>query len=165
MHYVWSKQSSEVREYWTHIHQIGVFWWFFFFSSSCHYSLLLFFWKKRKKKCSAYFVVQWRFYAHSYWLSLTHTFKLSSHKAKCRSGREMLPPPPPDDAFMGRNTSQTQTVFWWWYQAASGTLWWIAGTDGRGVWENSAPMKPEDYLLWMCRHRSGIMRRHCVGGH
>lgn len=70
---------------------------------------------------------QCRFYAYSHWLSVTHALKLSFHRAKCRSGREMLPPP--WWCIHWCETSQKQTVFWWLYQAAPGTLWWIVGTD------------------------------------
>lgn len=89
------------------------------------HKLLLLFLKTEKRPW--YFIAQCRFYACTHWLSLSHTFKPSFHRAKCRSGREMLPPP--RWCIHGRKTSQKRTVFWWLYQAAPGTLWWIVGTD------------------------------------
>lgn len=77
---------------------------------------------------------------------------------------------PPDDAFTVENKPKTQTVFWWGFQEASGTQWWIVGMERdwvflRGVWEKCAAEKPEDYVLWMCGSRDGIMLLPCVGVH
>lgn len=131
-----------------------------------HYYYSLFsaaFFERKKKKCPTYFVVQCRIYAYSYWLSLTHAFKLSFHKAKYRSGREMLPPLPLMMHSWAKYKPKSNCIL----MMIPGSPWDIMMDCGYR-WEGSVGkicLHEAWGLLWMCRHRSGIMRLHCVGVH